>query len=116
METGARAHDVGPQSSETAGHVYQRLRAMDAAAQVYWYEPDRPGRWEDLRASCPVRTDIGPVLRCVVLAEAAVILARRPHADAYIGIDFAPRGVGAPAASILDRFGVPRVARDLLAT
>jgi hypothetical protein len=116
METGARSHDVGPQSSETAGHVYERLRARDAAAEVYWYEPDRPGRWEDLRASCPVRTDISPVLRCVVLAEAAVILARRPHADAYIGIDFAPRGVGAAAAGILDRFGVPPAARDLLAS
>jgi hypothetical protein len=69
-----------------------------------------------LRASCPVRTDISPVLRCVVLAEAAVILARRPHADAYIGIDFAPRGVGAAAEGILDRFGVPPVACDLLAS
>jgi hypothetical protein len=89
---------------------------MDAAAQVYWYEADSPGRWEDLRASCPVRTDISPVLRCVVLAEAVVILGRRPHAEAYFGIDFAPRGVGAAAAGILDRFGVPLVARDLLAS
>jgi hypothetical protein len=83
-------------------------------AQVYWYEGGR-GRLEDLRASCPVRTDIDPMLRCVVLAEAAVVLQRRPHADAYIGIAYAPRGVAEQAARLLDKFGVPPVARDLLA-
>jgi hypothetical protein len=113
METGARTHDVGPESTETAGHVYQRLRGCQAAAQVYWYEGR--SQWEDLRASCPVRGDIDPALRCVVLAETLAVLRRRPHADAYIGIGNAPRGVAAEAASTLRKFGLPGAAFGLLA-
>ncbi len=112
METGARPHDVGPESTETGALVYRRLRDRRAAAQIYWYQ----GRtsWENLRASCPVRTDIPPVLRCVVLAEAAVLLCRRPHLDAYIGIDSAPAGVAPDAARILGNFGLPPEAYRLL--
>jgi hypothetical protein len=112
METGARPHDIGPESTETGAVVYRRLRNRCAAAQIYWYE----GRssWEDLRAACPVRTDIPPVLRCAVLAEAAVLLCRRPHIEAYIGIDDAPPGVAAEAARILGNFGLPPEAYRIL--
>ena len=112
METGARTHDVGPESTETAGHVYQRLRSKQAAAQVHWYEGR--SRHEELRASCPVRTDIDPMLRCVVLAEAMVVLQRRPHAAGYIGISYAPRGVAAEAADVLGKFGLPAAVYGLL--
>jgi hypothetical protein len=112
-ETGARPHDVGPESTETGARVYQRLRARRAAAQVYWYEGR--SRWEDLRGGCPVRTDIAPALRCVVLAEATVLLLRRPHASAYIGIEDAPAGVAAQAAQVIRKFGLPGKAYDLLA-
>jgi hypothetical protein len=112
METGARPHEVGPQSTETGASVYQRLRSRRAAAQVYWSEGR--SRLDDLRGSCPVRTDIAPMLRCVVLAEAAVLLARRPHADAYIEIGDAPAGVAAEAARVLRKFGLPARAYHLL--
>jgi hypothetical protein len=112
METGARPHDVGPESTETGALVYQRLLARRAAAQTYWYEGR--SRWEDLRGGCPVRTDIPALLRCVVLAEAAVLLARRPHVGTYIGIDDAPPGVAAQAAGVLGKFGLPRRAYHLL--
>ena len=112
METGARPHDVGPASTETGASVYQRLRTRNAAAQVYWNEGR--SRLDDLRGSCPVRTDIAPMLRCVVLAEAAVLLARRPHAGAYIEIGDAPAGVAAEAARVLQKFGLPARAYDLL--
>ena len=112
METGARPHDVGPDSTETGASVYQRLRSRRAAAQVYWNEGR--SRLDDMRGSCPVRTDIAPMLRCVVLAEAAVLLARRPHADAYIEIGDAPAGVAAEAARVLRKFGLPARAYDLL--
>ena len=112
METGARPHDVGPKSTETGARVYQRLRSRNAAAQVYWSEGR--SRLDDLRGSCPIRTDIAPVLRCVVLAEAAVLLARRPHADAYIEIGDAPAGVATEAARIMRTFGLPSPAYHLL--
>jgi hypothetical protein len=112
METGARPHDVGPRSTETGARVYQRLRTRNAAAQVYWSEGR--SRLDDLRGSCPIRTDIAPVLRCVVLAEAAVLLARRPHADAYIEIGDAPAGVATEAARIMRTFGLPSPAYHLL--
>jgi hypothetical protein len=112
METGARPHDVGPTSTETGARVYQRLRARQAAAQIYWHEGR--SRLDDLRGSCPVRTDIAPMLRCVVLAEAAVLLGRRPHVDAYIDIADAPAGVAAEAARVLQKFGVPARAYHLL--
>ena len=97
---------------ETGARVYQRLRTRNAAAQVYWNEGR--SRLDDLRGSCPVRTDIAPMLRCVVLAEAAVLLARRPHAGAYIEIGDAPAGVAAEAARVLQKFGLPARAYDLL--
>jgi hypothetical protein len=112
METGARPHDVGPTSTETGARVYQRLRTRNAAAQVYWTEGR--SRLDDLRGSCPVRTDIAPMLRCAVLAEAAVLLARRPHADAYIEIGEAPAGVATEAARVLQKFGLPARAYHLL--
>jgi hypothetical protein len=112
METGARPHDVGPKSTETGASVYQRLRSRRAAAQVYWNEGR--SRLDDMRGSCPVRTDIAPMLRCVVLAEAAVLLARRPYADAYIEIGDAPAGVAAEAARVLQKFGLPARAYHLL--
>jgi hypothetical protein len=112
METGARPHDVGPASTETGARVYQRLRTRNAAAQVYWNEGR--SRLDDLRGSCPVRTDIAPMLRCVVLAEAAVLLARRPHTDAYIDIADAPAGVAAEAARVLRKFEIPAPAYHLL--
>lgn len=112
MATGARPHDVGPESTETGALVYRHLRDRRAAAQIYWYEGRTSS--DNLRASCPVRTDISPVLRCAVLAEATVLLGRRPHLDAYIGIDSAPAGVAPQAARILGDFGLPPEAYRLL--
>jgi hypothetical protein len=111
-ETGQRTHDVGPDSTETGAHVYQRLRAQQAAAQIYWYEGR--SRLDDMRASCPVRTDIDSMLRCVVFAEAIVLLKRRPREDAYIAIGTAPPGVAADAAAVLAPFSLPRAVYHLL--
>jgi hypothetical protein len=111
-ETGQRTHDVGPESTETGAHVYQRLRIQGAVAQIYWYEGR--SRLDDLRASCPVRTDVDSVLRCVVFAEAIVLLKRRPHVDAYIGVGTAPPGVAADASAVLQQFSLPRAAYRLL--
>jgi hypothetical protein len=111
-ETGQRTHDVGPESTETGAHVYQRLCLQGAAAQIYWYEGR--SRLDDMRASCPVRTDIGSVLRCVVLAEAIVLLKRRPHVDTYIGISVAPPGVATAASAVLQQFSLPQDAYRLL--
>lgn len=111
-ETSARPHEIGPESSWTSGRVYQRLLENGAAAQVYWYEGR--SRWDDLRGSCPVRTDLPAALRCVVLAEAMVLLQRRPHHEGYVYVDVAPAGVATEAASILKRFDVPARTLDLL--
>lgn len=111
-QTGVRPHEVGPESTETGAVVYQRLRDRRAAAHVYWYEGRN--RLDDLRGACPVRTDVSPKLRCVVLAEATVLLGRRPHTEAYIGIDDAPPGVAAEAAAVLRQFDLPRSALTLL--
>lgn len=110
--TGVRPHEVGPESTETGALVYRRMRDLRAAAQVYWDEGR--SRLDDLRGSCPVRTDIPPILRCVVLAEAAVLLSRRPYVEAYIGIDEAPPGVAADAAGVLKQFDLPRRIYHLL--
>lgn len=111
-QTGVRPHEVGPDSTETGAVVYRRLRDRRAAAHIYWYE----GRssLDDLRGACPVRTDVSPKLRCVVLAEATVLLGRRPHVETYIGIDDAPPGVAAEAAAVLRQFDLPRSALALL--
>ena len=69
---------------------------------------------DDLRGACPVRSDVSPKLRCVVLAEAIVLLGRRPHVEAYVGIDDAPPGVAAEAAAVLSQFDLPRSALALL--
>ena len=61
-----------------------------------------------------MRTDIPSLLRCVVLAEAAVLLSRRPRVEGYIAIDDAPPGVVAEAAGELRKFGLPRSAYHLL--
>jgi hypothetical protein len=111
-QTGVRPHEVGPESTETGAVVYRRLRDRRAAAHIYWYEGRN--RLDDLRGACPIRTDVPPKLRCVVLAEATVLLGRRPHADAYIGIDDAPPGVAAEAAAVLKQFDLPRSALALL--
>jgi hypothetical protein len=112
IQTGVRPHEVGPDSTETGAIVYRRLRDRRAAAHIYWYE----GRssLDDLRGACPVRTDVSPKLRCVVLAEATVLLGRRPHVDAYIGVDDAPPGAAAEAAAVLKQFDLPRSALALL--
>lgn len=112
MTTGARPHEVGPDSSSTSARVYQRLKAGKAAAQIYWSEGR--SRLDDLRAECPVRTDLPPALRCVVLAEATVLLQRRPHFEGYIFTDEAPAGAAREAAAVLSHFDVPRSARYLL--
>jgi len=111
-QTGVRPHEVGPDSSETGAVVYRRLRDRRAAAQVYWHEGR--SRLDDLRGSCPVRTDVSPRLRCVVLAEAIVLLGQRPYVEAYIEIDDAPRGVAAEAAAVLRQYELPRSALALL--
>jgi hypothetical protein len=54
------------------------------------------------------------MLRCVVLAEAQALLSRRPHIEAYIGIDEAPAGVAADAAATLKQFDLPRRTYHLL--
>ncbi|HEV2373670.1 MAG TPA: hypothetical protein VGS19_16040 [Streptosporangiaceae bacterium] len=105
LHTGVRPHEVGPESTETSALVYQRLRDRRAAAQTYWYEGR--SRWDDLRGACPVRSDLPPMLRCVVLAEAAVLLSRRPHVETYIAIGDAPAGIAAEAANVLRPFGLP---------
>lgn len=110
--TGVRPNEVGPESTETAAAVYQRMYERRAAAHVYWQEGR--SRLDDLQGCCPVRTDIPPMLLCVVLAEAAVLLSRRPHVESYIGIDEAPRGVAAAAAAVLKQFDVPRQTYHLL--
>jgi hypothetical protein len=111
-QAGVRPHEVGPDSTETGAVVYRQLRDRRAAAHIYWYE-GRTGL-DDLRGACPVRTDVSPKLRCVVLAEATVLLGRRPHVEAYIGIDDAPPGVAVEAAAVLRQFGLPRSALALL--
>lgn len=111
-ETGARPHEIGPDSTWTSGRVYQRLRSTGAAAQVYWREGR--SRLDDLRGECPVRTDLPSPLRCVVLAEAAVLLLRRPHQSGYVLVDQAPGGVAAEAAALLNLFDVPPRTLDLL--
>ena len=110
--TGVQPHEVGPDSTETGALVYRRMRDRRAAAHIHWYEGR--SRFDDLRGSCPVRTDIPPMLRCVVLAEAQASLSRRPHIEAYIGIDEAPAGVAADAAATLKQFDLPRRIYHLL--
>ena len=77
LDTGTRPIEVGPESTETGAHVYRRLAGSGAVAEIYWVEGR--GWWEDLRGSCPIRTDLPCELRCAALAEAAVLLMRRPH-------------------------------------
>lgn len=111
-QTGVRPYDVGPESTETGAEVYRRLRDRRAAAQIYSYEGR--SKLDDLRVACPVRTDVAPMLRCVVLAEAAILLSRTPHVQTYIGIDNAPPGVAAEAAAVLRTFDVPRRTHHML--
>src|SRR5258706_2872106 len=111
-QTGVRPPGVGPDSTETVAVVYRWLRDWRVAAQIHWHE----GRssLDDLRGACPVRTDVSPKLRCVVLAEASVLLGRRPHVEAYIGIDDAPPGVAAEAAAVLTQSDLARSGLTLL--
>jgi hypothetical protein len=111
-ETGARPHQLGPDSEWTSGRVYVRLCSYGAAAQIYWR--DGRSRLDDLRAECPVRTDLPGPLRCVVLAEATILLLRRPHMQGYIHIDQAPANLAEDAAAVLRKFDVPPPTFDLL--
>ncbi len=112
MQAGVRPHDIGPESTETGAAVYRRMVSTGVAAMIYW----TPGRShiDDLRGHCPVRTDLPDPLRCVVLAEAFVLLGRRPHVHADIKIDDPPPGVADEAAGVLSEFGLPQLAFRLL--
>lgn len=113
LDTGTRPIEVGPDSTETAAHVYRRLVDRDALAQIYWREGR--GWWEDLRGSCPIRTDLPVELRCAGLAEAAVLLMRRPHWTGYIQVAMAEPGVMDEAAQQLRSVGAPPECFGLLA-
>lgn len=105
LDTGTRPIEVGPDSTETGAHVYRRLAGHGAVAEIYWVEGR--GWWEDLRGSCPIRTDLPSELRCAALAEAAVLLMRRPHWSGYISIATAVPGVMDAAAQHLRSVGAP---------
>ena len=105
LDTGTRPIEVGPDSTETGAHVYRRLVDHGAAAQIYWREGR--GWWEDLRGSCPIRTDLPAELRCAALAEAAVLLTRRPHWSGYISIGRAEPDVMDAAAQQLRSVQAP---------
>jgi hypothetical protein len=106
LDTGVRPIEVGPESTETGGHVYRRLVSHRAVAEIYWTEGH--GWWEDLRGHLPIRSDQPRSLLCAVLAEAAVLLLRRPHWSGYLMIDTAPAGVSAEAARTLDHLDAPQ--------
>jgi hypothetical protein len=105
LETGTRPIEVGPESTETAARVYRRLADGAAVAEIYWTEGR--GWWEDRRGSCPIRTDLPCELRCAALAEAAVLLMRRPHWSGYISIAAADPDVMDAAAQHLRSVGAP---------
>jgi hypothetical protein len=105
FETGTRPIEIGPESTETGAHVYQRLVGRDAVAQIYWREGR--GWWEDRRGSCPIRCDLPAELRCAALAEAAVLLGRRPHWTGYIYVGAAPSEVMDEAAQLLRSVAAP---------
>jgi hypothetical protein len=112
LDTGVRPIEVGPESTETGGHVYRRLVSQRAVAQIYWTEGR--GWWEDLRGHLPIRSDLPRPLLCAVLAEAAVLLLRRPHWSGYLTVGTAPAGVSAEAARVLDRLDAPQECFDHL--
>jgi hypothetical protein len=112
FETGTRPIEVGPDSTETGAHVYRRLAEHGAVAQIYWHEGR--GWWEDLRGSCPIRTDLPDALRCAALAEAAVLLMRRPHWSDYLHVGLAQPDVVDDAARLLRAAGAPPACFGLL--
>ncbi len=109
--TGVRPQTVGPESVGLPAGDYQRLLRDEMAAEIAW-TPGRHGNRP--RGRCSVRVDLPDPLRCVVLAEAIVLLGRRPVADARIAIADPPPGVAAEAASVLNEFGLPKQALYLL--
>jgi len=112
MQTSVRPNDIGPESTETGAAVYRRMVRNGAAAEIYWSRGR--SRLDDPRGHCPVRTDLTDPLRCVVLAEAFVLLGRRPHVHADIKIAEPPPGVTGEAARVLTEFGLPQLAFRLL--
>jgi hypothetical protein len=113
LDTGTRPIEVGPDSTETGAHVYRLLADHGAVAQIYWREGR--GWWEDLRGSCPIRTDLPVELRCAGLAEAAVLLMRRPYWAGYIQVDVAEPDVMDEAAGHLRSVSAPPECFGLLA-
>jgi hypothetical protein len=105
LDTGTRPVEIGPDSTETGAYVYRRLADSGAVAEIYWVEGR--GWWEDMRGSCPIRTDLPCELRCAALAEAAVLLMRRPHWSGYISVAVAVPGVMDAAAQQLRSVGAP---------
>jgi hypothetical protein len=105
LDTGTRPVEIGPDSTETGAYVYRRLADSGAVAEIYWVEGRR--WWEDMRGSCPIRTDLPCELRCAALAEAAVLLMRRPHWSGYISVAVAVPGVMDAAAQQLRSVGAP---------
>jgi hypothetical protein len=112
LDTGTRPVEIGPDSTETGAHVYRRLTGHGAVAQIYWNQGR--GWWEDLRGSCPIRTDLPDDLRCTALAETAALLTRRPHWSGYIRIDTAEPGVMDEAARQLRSVSAPSECFGLL--
>jgi hypothetical protein len=113
LDTGTRPVEVGPDSTETGAYVYRRLAGGGAVAEIYWTEGR--GWWEDLRGSCPIRADLPCDLRCAALAEAAVLLLRRPHWSGSISIATAAPDVMDAAAQQLRSVGAPPECFGLLA-
>jgi hypothetical protein len=113
LDTGTRPVEVGPDSTETGAYVYRRLAGGGAVAEIYWTEGR--GWWEDLRGSCPIRTDLPCDLRCAALAEAAVLLLRRPHWSGSISIATAAPDVMDAAAQQLRSVSAPPECFGLLA-
>jgi hypothetical protein len=109
--TGIRPLAVGPESIGPAAGDYQRLLRDEMAGEIAWTPGRHGGR---PRVRCSVRADLPNPLRCVVLAEAIVLLSRRPAADARIAISDPPPGIAAEAASLLNEFGLPKQALYLL--
>jgi hypothetical protein len=110
--TGIRPEPVGPESTGRAAGDYQRLLRDEMAAEIAW-TPSRPHGARP-RGRCSVRANLPDPLRCVVLAEAMVLLSRRPLVNAQIAIAEPPPGVAAEAASLLDEFDLPKQAKYLL--
>jgi hypothetical protein len=112
IRTGVRPVGVGPESTGAPGGAYQRMLRDDVAAEISWTHGRLRG--SQPRGHCYVRMDLPDPLRCVVLAEAIVLLSRRPHAAAQIAITEPPAGIAADAAALLVEYSLPRQALHML--